>query len=344
MGGAGAAAGVLFGGLLTRYLGWEWIFFVNVPVGALVLAATPFRVRESRAPLEKRSFDIPGAVMVTSGVALLVYAISRAPTIGWGSGETIGLLLASVALLVVFVLWEANTSAPLMPLSVFRIANVAGANLVSVLLGATIFANFYLLTLYVQDVLQYSALRTGLTFLATAGTTVIVAGVAQALTTRLGPRPVLAAGLLLLTGGMVFYAQIPVHGQYPSNLLPGYLLVGVGLALAFVSVSIAALEGVGPQVAGLASGLLNTSQQTGGALGVAIVGSVAVTHAKSLLHAGQSVASAYTSGYALGFWVIAGFAAAGVIVTLATVKPVPSVGAESVAPAPTRPVLEPDLG
>ena len=177
--------------------------------------------------------------------------------------------------------------------------------------GAAVFANFYLLTLYVQEVLHYSALRTGLTFLATAGTTVIFAGIAQALTTRFGRRPVLTIGMALLTGGMLFYAQIPVHSQFVSNLLPGYLLVGVGMALAFVAVSIAALSGVGAREAGLASGLLNTSQQVGGALGVAIAGSIALTHAKSLLHAGHVPAAASTAGYALGFWVIAGFAAAG---------------------------------
>jgi MFS family permease len=319
MGGAGAAAGVLFGGILTRYLGWRWIFFVNVPVGALVLAATPFWVRESRAPLETRRFDVVGAITVTAGLALLVFAISRAPTVGWASGQTIGELVGALLLLLIFVAWEARARAPLMPLAIFRNRTLAGANAVAVLLGAVVFANFFLLTLYVQDVLHYSALRTGLTFLATAGTVVIVAGIAQALTTRLGARPVMTVGLLLLTGGMLFYSQIPVHGTYVSNLLPGYLLVGFGLALAFVSVSIAALTGVAPREAGLASGLLNTSQQVGGALGVAIAGSVAVTHANSLLHSGHSPAAAFTGGYSLGFWVIAGFAAAAVALALLTI-------------------------
>ena len=320
MGGAGAAAGVLFGGILTKYLGWQWIFFVNVPVGALVLMATPLRVRESRAPLETRRFDLVGASTVTAGMALIVYAVSEAPTVGWASPQTIGLLVGSVVLLAAFIGWEARTEAPLMPLGIFRIQTLAGANAVAILLGGVVFANFFLLTLYVQDVLHYSALRTGLTFLATAGTTVVVAGAAQYFTTRYGPRPVLVGGMLLLTGGMVFYAQIPVQGHYVSNLLPGYLLVGVGLALAFVSVSIAALAGVGPKEAGLASGLINTSQQIGGALGVAIGGSVAVSHAKSLLQSGRDGATAFTSGYALGFWVIAGLSALGVVVALLTIQ------------------------
>jgi Na+/melibiose symporter-like transporter len=327
MGGAGAAAGVLFGGILTKYLGWEWIFFVNVPVGALVLGLTPLRVRESRAPLERRRFDLIGAVTVTGGIAMLVYAISRAPAIGWGSGQTLGLIVGSIVLLGCFVTWEARSEAPLMPLTVFRIRSVAAANAVAVLLGATVFANFFLLTLYVQDVLGFSALRTGLTFLATAGTTVVVAGVAQAATTRVGPRPVLATGMALLFGGMVWYSRIPVHGAYVADLLGGYLLVGVGLALAFVSVSIAALAGVTPREAGLASGLINTSQQVGGALGVAITSSVAVSRANALLSSGHSPAYALTHGYALGFLVIAGVAAAGLIVTLITIGPVARAGA-----------------
>lgn len=318
MGGAGSAAGVLFGGILTRYAGWEWIFFVNVPVGALVLLATPFRVRESRAPLETRHFDMIGATTVTGGVALLVYAISRAPTVGWSSAQTVGVLVGSVVVLALFVLWESREKAPLMPLSVFRIRSVSAANAVSVLLGATIFANFFLLTLYVQDVLHFSALRTGLTFLVTAGTTVIIAGIAQAATTRLGPRPVMAAGMTLLLGGMLWYTQIPVHGRFVADLLGGYLLVGVGLALSFVSVSIAALSGVGPKVAGLASGLINTSTQVGGAIGVAVTSSVALSRADGLLASGRSPAYALAHGYALGFWVIAGLAFAGLVLALVT--------------------------
>jgi EmrB/QacA subfamily drug resistance transporter len=322
MGGAGAAAGVLFGGILTKYLGWEWIFFVNVPVGAFVLAVTPFRVHESRAELGTRRFDVFGAISVTAGLALLVYGISEAPSAGWASGRTLGVLVGSLVLLTVFVAWEARAKAPLMPLGIFRLGTLASANAVALLLGAVVFANFFLLTLYVQDVLHYSALRTGITFLATAGTTVVVAGVAQALTTRFGARPVMATGLLLLTAGMLFYAQIPVRGRYVSNLLPGYLLVGFGLAMAFVAVSIAALIGVGPRDAGLASGLLNTSQQLGGAVGVAVVSSVAVTRANSLLHTGHTAPAAFTAGYSLGFWVIAGVAFAALALALFAVRDV----------------------
>jgi EmrB/QacA subfamily drug resistance transporter len=332
MGGSGAAAGVLFGGILTKYLGWEWIFFVNVPVGALVLLLTPRIVRESRAPGDRQAFDVVGAGSVTAGLALLVYAISKAPVDGWGNGTTIGLLIGAAALIAFFLVWETRVPRPLMPLSIFRIRTLAGANIVGVLLGASVFANFFLLTLYVQNVLHFSALKTGITFLATAGTTVVVAALSQWLTTKIGPRIVMAAGLALNTGGLIWYAQIPVHGSYVRDLLGGYLLVGFGLALAFIPVSIAALAGVGPREAGLASGLLNTAQQVGGAIGVAIASSIAVSRATHLLHTGSSQAAALTSGYALAFWVVAGISAAGVVAALALVRD------EQVATVQTVPV------
>jgi EmrB/QacA subfamily drug resistance transporter len=320
MGGSGAAAGVLFGGILTKYLGWEWIFFVNVPVGALVLALTPGIVRESRAPDIGRNFDVIGASSVTGGIALLVYAISKAPVDGWGDTTTIVLLIAAAALIVFFVLWEMRVPNPLMPLSIFRIRTLAGANVVGALLGASIFADFFLLTLYVQNVLHYSALKTGITFLATAGTVVLVAGLAQWLSTRFGPKPVMVTGLLLNTGALIWYAQIPVDGTYVHDLLGGYLMFGFGLAFAFIPVSIAALAGVGPREAGLASGLLNTSQQVGGAIGIAIASSVAVSHATHLLKTGDSQAAALTGGYSLAFWVVAGISAAAVVAAMTLVK------------------------
>jgi EmrB/QacA subfamily drug resistance transporter len=331
MGGGGAAAGVLFGGILTKYLGWEWIFFVNVPVGALVLALTPGIVRESRAPDIGRNFDAIGAASVTGGLTLLVYAISKAPVDGWGDTTTIVLLIAAAVLIVFFVVWESRVANPLMPLSIFRIRTLAGANAVGALLGASIFADFFLLTLYVQNVLGYSALRTGITFLATAGTVVLVAGLSQWLCTKVGPKPVMVTGLALNTGALVWYAQIPVDGTYAHNLLGGYLMFGFGIAFAFIPVSIAALAGVGPREAGLASGLLNTSQQVGGAIGVAIASSVAVSHATHLLQTGHPQAEAFTSGYALAFWVIAGISAAAVVAALTLVK--------NEIPAETQPVV-----
>jgi EmrB/QacA subfamily drug resistance transporter len=319
MGGSGAAAGVLFGGILTKYAGWEWVFFVNVPVGVLVLALTRSIVRESRVT-GMRGFDAGGAVTITGSLALLVYAISKAPDDGWGSGTTVGFLIGAAVLFVAFLVIERRHPAPMVPFQIFRTKTVTGANVAGFLLGAVVFSNFFLLTLYVQQVLHYSALKTGLTFLATAGTVIPVAGLSQALVTKFGPRPILAIGLLLITGGMVWYSQIPVHASFASDLLPGYLLVGVGMAFSFIPISIAALAGVAPNEAGLASGLINTSQQVGGALGVAIASTVAFTHMNSLIKAGHDAASAQTSGFALGFWVIAGLGAAAIVATLALVR------------------------
>jgi EmrB/QacA subfamily drug resistance transporter len=320
LGGSGAAVGVLAGGVLTKYLGWEWIFFVNVPVGAVVLMLTPRIVPESRCEGSERNYDALGAVLVSGGLALLVYTISRAPDVGWATARTILLLVASVALLVAFLVNERRVDDPLMPFHIFRVRTVTGANVVGALLGAVLFANFFLLTLYVQNVLGYSALKTGVTFVATAGTAVVAAGVAQALTTKVGPKPVIAVGLALLTGGMIWYSQIPVHGSYASDLLPGYLMVGVGIAFSFVPVSIAALAGVAEREAGLASGLINTSQQVGGAVGVAIASTVFTTHFKSLTSDGKPLPDALTGGYAWAFWALAVFAVLALIAALTLIK------------------------
>jgi EmrB/QacA subfamily drug resistance transporter len=320
LGGSGAAVGVLLGGILTQYLSWRWIFFVNVPVGATVLLLTPRIVRESRQEGPRRGYDALGAVLVSAGLALLVYGISEAPRVGWGSARTILVLLGAVALLIGFLVNEYRVADPLMPYRIFRVRTVAGANAVGFLLGSVLFANFFLLTLYVQDVLGYSALKAGLTFLATAGTAVIAAGAAQALTTRFGPKPIIIIGLALLTAAMVFYSQIPVHGSYVTHLLPGYLLVGVGIAFAFVPVSIAALAGVPEREAGLASGLINTSQQIGGAIGTAVASTVATTHLKSLLHAGRAPLDASTHGYGYGFWALAFFGVAAIVAAVTLIR------------------------
>ena len=320
LGGSGAAVGVLAGGVLTKYLGWEWIFFVNVPVGALVLVLTPRIVPESRREGAERSYDVLGAVLVSGGLALLVYSISRAPDVGWATARTILLLVASGVLLVGFLVNERRVHDPLMPFHIFRVRTVTGANVVGALLGATLFANFFLLTLYVQNVLHYSALKTGVTFVATAGTAVVSAGVAQALTTKVGPKPVIAVGLALLTGGMIWYSQIPVHGSYASDLLPGYVMVGVGIAFAFVPVSIAALAGVVEREAGLASGLINTSQQIGGAVGVAVASTVFNTHFKSLAADGKPLLDALTGGYAWGFWALGVFSSLAFVAAVTLIK------------------------
>ena len=313
LGGSGAAAGVLFGGILTKYLGWQWIFYVNVPVGALVLALTRPIIPESRVEAAQRRFDAAGAVTVTGGLALLVYAISKAPDVGWGTARTILLLVGSAATLLAFMLIELRSTAPLMPFSIFRLRSLTAANVVGFLLGAVVYANFFVLTLYVQQILGWSALKTGLTFLATAGTTVIWAGVSQALVTRVGTRRVMTTGLVVLALALYWYTRIPVDGHYWPDLLPAYLVFALGLAFTFIPVSIAALAGVTQDQSGLASGLMNTSQQIGGAVGVALAATVFTSHAKSLLSSHHSPAAAFTAGYQHAFWALLAMALAGAL-------------------------------
>jgi EmrB/QacA subfamily drug resistance transporter len=303
VGGSGAAAGVLLGGILTEYLSWEWIFFVNVPVGLIVLALTPIYVRESRREDAVHDYDPLGAILVTSGLIVLVYAISEAPDVGWGTFRTIGLLVLAGLLLVSFVFWEWREKAPLMPLGIFRIRLVSSANFVAFLHSGGLYGSFLLLTLYMQQVLHLSVLETGLAFLATAGTAVIFAGPAQALATRVGVKPVMLVGIGLLVLGMLWYTQISPDGSYPVDLLPGFLAVGIGIPFSYIPITIAALAGVGPQEAGLASGLLNTSQQVGGAIGTAVLSTVAFTHADTLLKERNSPEVAFTEGFQWAFWV-----------------------------------------
>jgi EmrB/QacA subfamily drug resistance transporter len=320
IGGGGAAAGVLFGGILTEYLGWEWIFFVNLPVGLAALILAPRVVRESHAEGLERAFDPLGAITVAGGLALLVYGISRAPNEGWGSAQTIVALGLAVALLVGFVIVERIVSSPLVPLGIFHLRTLTGANVVGFLLGCTVFANFFVLTLYVQQVLGYSALRTGLTFLATAGTAVVVSGFAQAMVTKIGVKPVMLFGLVLMALAMVWYTRLPVDGDYVTDLLPGYLLVGIGLPCAFIPVSIAALAGIRGDQAGLASGLINTSQQIGGAVGTAIASTVFTTRIEDRLLEGADAAVAATDGFTLAFWPTFAFAILAIIATLVFVR------------------------
>jgi MFS family permease len=242
--------------------------------------------------------------------------------------------VASGALLVGFLVNERRVHDPLMPFHIFRVRTVAGANVVGLLLGSVIFANFFLLTLYVQNVLGYSALKTGVTFVATAGTAVVAAGVAQALTTRFGPRPIIAIGLALLTGAMIWYSQIPVQGSFVAHLLPGYVMVGVGIAFAFVPVSIAALAGVVEREAGLASGLINTSQQIGGALGTAVASTIFTSHFKSLRIEGKSLPVALTGGYSWAFW---GLAVFGVLAFIAAIS---LIRREEMSPAPAAATID----
>ena len=320
IGASGAAVGVMAGGLLTRYLGWEYIFYLNVPIGAAALALAPRMVPESRLATARRRFDPFGAVTVTGGLSLLVYAVSTAPRVGWGTARTVSLLAASVVLLAAFVVIETRVEAPLMPLRIFRLKTLAGANAVGVLLGGSFFAFIFIGTLYMQQVLGYSALKAGLAWLVTALSSVAFAGLSQALVTRGSARLVMAAGMAMIGGGILWTTQVPVHGDFWADLAGPFLIIGVGTAFAFVPVSIAALAGVAEHEAGLASGLINTSQQLGGAVGVAAASTIAATHASTLLHQGAAPAVALTGGFHWAFWACGLIGLAAVPVTFLLVR------------------------
>jgi EmrB/QacA subfamily drug resistance transporter len=319
VGAFGAVAGVLLGGILTDLLSWEWIFFINVPVGLVALGLTPVLLGESR-DLRARSFDIPGAVLVTGGLVTLVFGITQASDYGWGSGATIGIFVAAAALLVGFVAWEARASEPLVPLSIFRLRTLTGANAAGFILGTAVFSMFLMLTLYMQQVLEYSAMKTGVAYLAVAGTAIVWSAVASMLVNRVGVKPVLVAGMALLTAGLVYFTQVSVGGSYVGDLLPGFLLIAAGMGFSFVSISIAALAGVSHSEAGLASGLINTSQQVGGALGVAVLATVATTRTDDATAAGSALPAALTTGFESAFIGGAAIAAVGILVGLIAVR------------------------
>src|SRR5215218_2668455 len=290
VGGFGAAAGVLLGGILTDALSWEWIFFVNVPVGAAAFALTPILLTESR-DAGVRTFDVPGAVLVTTGLSSLVYAITQAGRDGWLAGTTVAFFAASLVLLAAFVVWERRHPEPLMRLGIFRIKTLTGANVAGFILGTVMFSMFLMLTLYMQQVLGYSPMKTGVAYLAVAGTAIVWSAVAAQLVTRVGVKPALVAGMTALTAGLVYFTQVSVGGSYVTDLLPGFLLIGFGIGFSFVPISIAALAAVQPAAAGLASGLINTSQQIGGALGIAALSTIATSHTADAVASGTATQS-----------------------------------------------------
>jgi EmrB/QacA subfamily drug resistance transporter len=337
VGGFGAAAGVLLGGILTDALSWEWIFFVNIPVGLGSLALVPLLLRESRDS-RVRTFDTLGAVLITAGLATLVLAITQGNEWGWDSSRTIGVFALAVAMLVGFVVWENRVAEPLMRFGILRTKTVLGANVSGFILGTALFSMFLMLTLYMQQVLGYSPMKTGVAYLAVAGTTIIWANVAAALVGKVGVRPLIAVGMTLLTVGMLSFTRIDVDGSYATDLLPGFLIVALGMALCFVPISIAALAGIRQEEAGLASGLINTTQQIGGAVGIALLSSIAISQTEDKLGSGVAVPDAMVSGFQAAFWVGAVIAAAGVVAALVLIRD------EELAEAPVlepEPVLDP---
>jgi EmrB/QacA subfamily drug resistance transporter len=308
IGGTAATVGLITGGLVTRYVGWQYIFFLNVPVGVAALLLAPRIVPESRLVGLRRRFDPLGAVTVTGGLLALVYAISNAPQVGWSSTRTVVLLVVSAVSLVAFLVVESRVEEALMPLRIFRMPTVAAANAAGLLLGGSFFGFVFVGTLYMQQVLGYSALQTGVAWLATSLTSVALVGLSQKLVTRISPGPVMAVGMTLIGGGVLWATQAPAHGHFWGSLAGPFFVAGAGGAFSFVPISIGALSGVAEREAGLASGLLNTSQQLGGAIGVAIASTVAATHLRSLLAQGHASRAALTGGFQWAFWVCSAIA------------------------------------
>jgi EmrB/QacA subfamily drug resistance transporter len=320
VGGFGAAAGVLMGGILTDLLSWEWIFYVNVPISLVALALAPVLLAESR-DAHGQSHDVPGAVLVTAGLSLLVLGITQGYGWGWGSAETIGVFVASAILLVAFALWESRQREPLVPLSIFvRLQTLTAANVVMFVMGTAMFSMFLMLTLYMQQVLGYTPLETGLGYLAVAGTAVIWANVAAVAVNRVGVKPALVFGMVLLTVGLLYFTQVSVDGSYWTDLFPGFLIIGLAIPFAFVPITIAALAGTRPDEAGLASGLINTTQQIGGAVGIALLSTIAVSTTTDAVETGTSPPVALTDGFVAAFWVGAAIAFVGVLVSIFMVR------------------------
>jgi EmrB/QacA subfamily drug resistance transporter len=319
VGGFGAVAGVLLGGVLTDALSWEWIFFVNIPVGVAGFALAPFLLHESRDARVQR-FDLPGAVLVTSGLSSLVYAMTQAGQDGWLAGETLGAFGVSLALLVAFVGWELRHPEPLMRFGILRTRTLSGANVAGFIMGTALFSMFLMLTLYMQQVLGYSAMKTGVAYLAVAGTAIIWSAVAAQLVTRIGVKPVLVTGMTTLTLGLLYFTRVSVGGSYLGDLMPGFLIIGVGIGFSFVPISIAALAGVTPSEAGLASGLINTSQQIGGALGIAALSTIATSRTEDSVASGSVLSVALVDGFSSAFLAGAIFAALGLVAALTLIR------------------------
>ena len=319
VGGFGAAAGVLLGGIFTDALSWEWIFFVNVPVGVAAFALAPLLLVESR-DARVNTFDVPGGVLVTGGLAVLVYAITQAGEDGWLAGGTLAFFGTALVSLAVFVAWELRHPEPLMRFGIFQIRTVSGANVAGFIMGTAMFSMFLMLTLYMQQVLGYSPMRTGVAYLAVAGTAIVWSAVAAQLVTRIGVKPVLVAGMVTLAAGLVYFTQVSVDGSYVSDLLPGFLLIGIGIGFSFVPISIAALAGVEAAEAGLASGLINTSQQIGGALGIAALSTIATSQTESSVAAGTTVPAALVDGFTAAFVAGVIIASLGIVAALTLIR------------------------
>jgi EmrB/QacA subfamily drug resistance transporter len=322
--GAAGAAGVLLGGILTDGPGWEWVLWINVPVALVVAALAPRLILESRSESATRHFDTAGAVSVTAGLSLLVYAIVDANDAGWGSTQTLGLLALSAALLAAFIAIELRSQAPLVPFRIFRLRTLTGANTVGLLVGGSLFSMFFFITLYMQQVLGYSPIEAGLSYLPLALMIFVASGVAAQLVTRVGFKPVMAIGMALIAAALLWFSQVSVGGGFVSDILGPSLLAAAGLGFAFVTTTIAAVSGIREQESGLASGLINTSQQIGGALGLAVLATIANSRTDAVLAsaggARSEMTNALNEGFQSAFLGGAGIAALGFVLTLILIR------------------------
>lgn len=302
--GVAAACGVLLGGILTSSFGWPWVLFVNVPVGIAAAVLSPVFIAESQPADRSEGFDLAGAASVTAALLLLVYGIVKAPDYGWASVQTLGFLGGATVLLATFVVIELRSSAPLMRLGILRLGGQRITNIAALLTGAGMLSVFYFISLYFQLVLHYSALRTGFAYLPMALMLVVSAGVAGALVTRWGFRSVLIAGLAVTAAGLAILIRVPIDGVYPLDVLPASLIISIGLGFTFVPLTIAAVQGVEQWETGLASGLMNTSLQIGGALGLAVLSTIATSRFNDLIKTSRgptAFPSALVGGYHYAF-------------------------------------------
>jgi EmrB/QacA subfamily drug resistance transporter len=314
--GAGGAGGLLLGGAIVELLSWRWVFFVNVPIGAAVLLLAPRILPESRTEGVRSGYDLEGATAITLGTMALVFTLIKANDWGWGSGRTLAGMAAAVALLAGFVWIEHRHENPLVPLRIFTNRSLAASDATMLLLAAALFGLFYFCTLYLQQVLGYNALMTGVAYLPFSFAIIASSGVASRVADRVGPKPVLVGGLLLATVGFALFTRLQAHGDYAGTVLPAMLVMGVGLGMSFVPITIAATSGVAAEDSGLASGLLNTTQQVGGSLGLAVLSAVSTSRITSELHGGSTLLAALTHGFTGAFTVSAILCAVAAVVAV----------------------------
>lgn len=337
LGGIASVLGVLFGGLLTQGPGWRWVFFINVPIALVAVLAAPAVLPESRVDGGGRKFDTAGAVTLTAGLLLLIHTLNEAISAGWGDTGTVGGLVGAAVLLAAFVIVELRAEAPLLPMRMFRMAALRIANATAVFTFGALVTLFFFASLFMQGVLGYDALKTGLAYIPLALAAAAGAGTAAGLIAKVPAKPVLAAGLVLAIGGLLLLARLPARADYAAHVLPPFLMVGVGLGMTFVPLQIAAAFGVGEREAGVAAGLINTSQEAGGALGVAVTSTVVFSRIDHLMRASAghpgALRAAEASGYHRGFFVAASFAGVALLLALALLpmmRPAASAGPDPI--------------